>query len=228
MKKNNLLLVAVVSSLGFAGACVDNQLEGDSPSVGDPGTGGTTSGDPTNTFDHDNSGISPWELVDRLTKEGPPRYTSHVHSCSKVRYANLENVLRSIGIDVANNTNLSAGRLYREGINAMGAPNYGARIRENIGISTSGSSRLFDIFAAGATEVINAVPTLERCISGGTPAQLFNGNTCVASGITCITGVPATQAHVDLCTATISMGSTPEIGQQIAVATMLAAAYTCE
>src|SRR5688500_5554600 len=119
MKKNTTLLVTVAALAlgGFAG-CVDNQLEGDDPGVGDPGTGGTTSGDPENTFDHDNSGISPWELVDRLTKEGPPRYTSHVHSCSKVRYANMENVLRSIGIDVANNGDLTAGQLYRDGINA--------------------------------------------------------------------------------------------------------------
>lgn len=190
---------------------------------------GATTGDVDTTYDHDNSGYSPWDLIDRLAKEGPPRYTSRVHSCSKVRYRTLGQVLRDVGINTGNQTALSAGQLYRDGDNAMGAPNFANRIRENIGITTSGASRLFDIFAAGADEIINAMPTLERCMVNGTPAVLFDGNNqCRADGITCLIGQPAQLAHLDFCNLTVSTASDAETGKRIAVAALLAAAFTCE
>ncbi|MGE0400089.1 MAG: hypothetical protein AB7T06_25455 [Kofleriaceae bacterium] len=226
MKNLNYILLA--SSLALAGACVQNELEDGSVS-NPPPSGGTSSGEEENTFDHMNDGISPWELVDRLSKEGPPRYTSHVHSCSKIRYATLGNVLRSVGVNVANMTALSAGRLYQDGFSALGGPNFENRIRENIGISTSGASREFDIFAAAAPEVIAAIPTLARCQVAGTPAVLFDANdTCQASGITCLIGSPATQAHIDICNASVTGATTPDIGKRLAVAVLLAAAHTCE
>ena len=60
---------------------------------------GSTSGGTNDTFDHDNNGISPWDLLRRIEVEGPPAYTSHVHSCPKVRYKTLGNVLASLGIN---------------------------------------------------------------------------------------------------------------------------------
>ncbi len=221
----NRSLTILVASLGLtAGACTAEEI----PDPNAPPPGSTSGGEDT-TFDHMNDGISPWELVDRLNKEGPPRYTSHVHSCPKVRYRTFGAVLSSVGVNVASTTNLSAGQLYTSGDNAMGAPNFANRIRENIAITTSGASRAFDIFAAAATEIINAVPTLTRCEVNGQPAALFNAsNQCEASGITCILGVPALAAHLDLCNLTIARASTPEVGKRLAVATMMAAAYTCE
>lgn len=217
-------LTILVASFGLA-ACTTEEEPGDGNNL----PPGSTVGGEENTFDHMNEGISPWELVDRLQKEGPPRYTSHVHSCSKVRYATLGNVLRSLGVNTASTTALSAGDLYRTGANAIGAPNFANRIRENIAVTTSGASRQFDIFAAAAPEIITAMPTLQRCFSGGTPASLFNAsNQCEASGITCLLGVPAQAAHLDLCNITITNASTPDIGKRLAVAALLAAAYTCE
>src|SRR3954471_10891042 len=137
----------LVASLGLASACTDSSID----SGADPTpTGGTTGGEDT-TFDHENDGIDPWELLDRLNKEGPPKYTSHVHSCPKVRYETLGRVLKSLGVANVGVTTagaLTGAGLYNSGDNAMGAPNYANRIRENIGISTSGASREFDIFAA--------------------------------------------------------------------------------
>jgi hypothetical protein len=226
MKNLNYILLA--ASLGLVGACVQNELE-DGTIANPPPSGGTSSGDEENTFDHMNEGISPWELVDRLSKEGPPRYTSHVHSCSKIRYATLGNVLRSVGVNAANMTALSAGKLYIDGSSALGSPNFENRIRENIGISTSGASREFDIFAAAAPEIITAIPTLTRCQVGGAPAVLFDaGNVCQASGITCMIGTPATQAHIDICNASVLGASTVDIGKRLAVAVLMAAAHTCE
>jgi hypothetical protein len=230
MKSNITLLTILVASLG-ATACTDSSIE----SGEDPPPAGSTTGGEDTTFDHENDGISPWELLDRLQKEGPPRYTSHVHSCAKVRYDTLGRVLTSLGVanvGVGTAGALTAAGLFNTGDNAMGAPNYANRIRENIGISTSGASREFDIFAAAAPEIITKIGTLDRCKVGGptgAPASLFNAsNQCEASGITCLLGYPAEAAHLDLCNITLQRASTPQVGQRLAVAALLAAAYTCE
>jgi hypothetical protein len=225
MKRIGFHLTILVASLGAA-ACTG---EVDSTQPTEPTDPGGTTGSPDNTFDHDNSGYRPWDLIDRLSQQGPPRFTSRVHSCAKVRVATLGNVLTSVGINVGNATMLSAGQLYTSGSNALGAPNYANRIRENIQGTTSGMSRMFDIFAAGADEIITAVPTLARCNASGAPAQLFDAsNKCVAAGISCITGIPATQTHVDFCNLAVSGASDVATGKRLAVAAMMAAAYTCE
>lgn len=221
------LTILVGASLGLA-ACTDSIDTPNSPT--DPAPSGGTSGSDVNTFDHDNNSISVWDLIDRLTKEGPPSFSAQMHGCTKPRYATLKNILTAVGINAANTTARSAGQLYTSGGPAMGAPNYSARVRENLGVTTSGASREFDILASGAQEIITNVPTLERCKdASGTPAAIFDaGGKCQASGLTCILGVPATQAHLDLCNLTIARASTPQIGQRMAVAVMMAAAYTCE
>jgi hypothetical protein len=219
--------LAILASSVLASACTDDLTANN----GNTPPAGSTSGDQTNTFDHDNSGISPWDLLDRLTQEGPPSYTAHVHSCPKVRYATLGNVLTSIGVNPANTTSLSAGDLYTNGFTALGGPNYANRIRENIGITTSGASREFDIFAAAADEVIAAFGNPSSALMTRCPgATLFDAttNACNPSGITCIIGTPATSRHLDYCNLTVTSASTPAVGQRLAVAAMLAAAYTCE
>jgi hypothetical protein len=214
--------LAILASTVLASACTDDgTTDTNTPPPG------STSGNEDTTFDHDNDYISPWELLDRLTKEGPPRYTSHVHSCSKVRYATLGTVLQGIGINTANTTALSAGDLYRNGFNALGGANYANRIRENIAITTSGASKEFDIFAAAVDEVQTAFTngTIARCPG----AQLFDAaNTCRPEGITCLIGAPATSRHLDYCNLTVSSASNVTVGKRLAVAAMLAAAYTCE
>jgi hypothetical protein len=217
--------LSILAASVLASACTD-----DVTTQTDPNPPGSTSGDQTTTFDHENNTISAWDLLDRLQKEGPPRYTSHVHSCPKVRYRTLAAVLKSVGVNTANTANLSAGQLYTGGMNALGAPNYANRIRENLSISTSGASREFDIFAAAADEVIAAVPTLTRCQVAGVGAQLFDSasGACRPDGITCLIGTPATATHLSLCNLTVQNASDPTVGKRLAVATMLAAAYTCE
>src|SRR5690349_16932839 len=116
-----LMLIALL--VGPA-ACADDLK----PEPQDQPPPGSTSGNQDTTFDHDNSGISPWEIIDRLQKEGPPKYTSRVHSCPKVRVRTLGNVLASLGVDTANQTSLSAGDLYRSGKNALGDANFANRI----------------------------------------------------------------------------------------------------
>ncbi len=220
--------LAFVAASVLATACTDTLAP--PPNTPPPGS---TSGDESNTFDHQNDGISPWDLLDRLSQEGPPEYTSHIHSCVKVRYATLGHVLTSLGINPANTTALSAGDLYTNGYAALGGPNYANRIRENIGIMTSGASREFDIFAAGAPEVIAAFDPTTGVLAmpGGrcAGATLFDAtNACQPSGLTCLLGVPASASQLEYCNLTIQNASDINTGKQLAVAAMLAAAYTCE
>jgi hypothetical protein len=219
--------LAILASSVLASACTDDTVETNEPPAG------STSGNVDTTFDHDNGDyISPWELLDRLSKEGPPRYTSKVHACSKVRYKTLATVMAGVGINMANTTLLSANDLYKTGFNALGGANYANRIRENIGITTSGASREFDIFAAGAQEVIDAFANQTGIAAAGgrcAGAVLFDtAGSCRPEGITCITGVPATTAHLDFCNLTVTSASDVTVGKRLAVADMLAAAYTCE
>lgn len=219
--------LAILASSVLASACTDEV-----PPTEELPPGSTT-GDQDTTFDHDNSGISPWELLDRLQQEGPPSYTSRVHSCPKIRYRTLGTVLRSFGVNVpatSTPTDVTAGGLYNNGFNALGGPNYANRIRENIGIATSGASREFDIFAAASDEIITAfatqtAPMVARCPG----AQLFDStDKCRPEGISCLIGAPATTRHLDYCNLTVTSASDVTVGKRLAVATLLAAAYTCE
>ncbi|HTR51013.1 MAG TPA: hypothetical protein VMJ10_09935 [Kofleriaceae bacterium] len=220
--------LAILAASVLAPACTDDLPPPNTPPPG------STSGGTSDTFDHENDQISPWDLLQRIEVEGPPSYTSHTHSCPKVRYSNLGSLLTDIGVNAANTTQLSAGELYTDGYNALGGPNYANRIRENIGITISGASKEFDIFAAAAPEVMAAfTSTTTNALQARCPgAQLFDTSgsvpTCRPDGIECLIGVPPQSEHVDYCNLTITNASTPAVGQQLAVAAILAAAYTCE
>ncbi|HEU4732002.1 MAG TPA: hypothetical protein VFT22_29100 [Kofleriaceae bacterium] len=224
----SLVALLVGTSAGVA-ACSDG-IDDAQPETPLPGS---TAGSDGNTFDHDNDGVSVWDLVDRLAREGPPDFTSRVHSCSKIRIATLANVLASLGVNLTTPDPGSAGALFNDPgtPGALGAASYANRIRENIGITTSGASRLFDIFAAGADEITAAIPNLERCqdASGAPSPPLFDAsNRCNPRAITCLIGQPAQQGHVDVCNLSVTNASDPAIGKRLAVAALLAAAYTCE
>ncbi|HEX4453400.1 MAG TPA: hypothetical protein VH143_21155 [Kofleriaceae bacterium] len=214
--------LAILASSVLASACTD-----DLPSSSQDQTSGSTSGGAGDTFDHDDtSQISPWDLLNRLETQGPPEYTAHVHSCAKVKYKSLLNVLTGVGADMTGSASATAGELYNDGASALGAADYANRIRENIAITTSGMSREFDIFAAAAPSIITAFQnnTIARC--PGT--VLFDSTGCRADGISCLLGANASIDHVAYCNATVSGASSPAIGQTMAVAAILAAAYTCE
>ena len=189
-------------------------------------TGGTAGGT-DNTFNHDFSDESdPFAVLKRIQDEGPPEISTKMHSCQKLKYATLGSVLSDLGVDLnATATPPSAGQLYKGGAQAMGAPNYGARVAETIELTAAGATKLFDIFTQAAPEVIAAMPTTARCMG----TQMFDMNgSCTVAGITCLQGYPATQDQVDLCNQAISEASSPTIGQTVAVATILSAAHTCE
>jgi hypothetical protein len=225
--------LAILASSVLASACTDDAAPTNQPPAG------STSGNEDTTFDHDNGDyISPWDLLDRLQKEGPPRYTSRVHSCSKVRYKTLGTVLAQVGMNMGNATALSANDLYKTGFNALGGPNYANRIRENIAITTSGASREFDIFAAGAQETIDSftvttAPGYAAMQARCPGVTLFDSaNACQPAGIACITGIPTNDPQMphwlDYCNLTVTTASDATVGKRLAVAEILSAAFTCE
>jgi hypothetical protein len=173
--------------------------------------------------------VNPFDYLDRLRVEGPPNISSRMHSCSKIKYATLGNVLRSRGVNMGNTAATSAGGLFRSGQQALAAPNYTARIGEGTDLSTASASRLFDIFIAAAPEIVAAMPMRQECMLNGAGTQFFDaGGQCTLAGISCLVGYPAKQAQVDICNRIITEASTPQIGRNIAVGVVAAAAFTCE
>jgi len=172
---------------------------------------------------------NPWPELDRIEREGPPRFTSRVHSCSKVRYQTLGNLLASRGVNLAATDPLSAGAIYKASAAALAGPNYLQRVRENVEPGLATESKLFDIFVQAAPEIIANLPNRPECQKNGVGAKLFDAaNTCQRDGISCLIGVPATQTHVDLCNQTIARADDVEHCKQLAVAVLAAAANTCE
>ena len=171
----------------------------------------------------------PWPALDRQEREGPPRYASRVHSCSKVRYRTLGNLLTSRGVNIANTDPLSAGSIYTLDEPGLGGPNYAQRVREHVDTGLATEAKLFDIFVQAAPEIIANMPNRAECQKNGVGAKLFDAaNQCQIDGISCLIGMPARQLHVDVCNQTVARATDVEHGKQLAVAVLAAAANTCE
>jgi hypothetical protein len=171
----------------------------------------------------------PWPQIERQEREGPPRYASRVHSCSKVRYRTLGNLLASRGVNLTNTDPVSAGSIYTLNANGLGGPNYAQRERENVELGLATESKIFDIFVQAAPEIIANLPLRPECQKNGVGAKLFDAaNQCQLDGISCLMGLPATQTHVDLCNLTVQRADDIEHGKQLAVAVLAAAAHTWE
>lgn len=233
MNRPTPLAATVLAALALV-ACGDpaEPTPYEPPEDGDYTPEPETAGGTESTFDHPELGppsVSPREALERMQETGPPAFAARVHGCRKVPYRTIGRVLTSLGVDLAADDGDSAGALYRRSDQALGAPNYSARIPETTSLSVASASRLFDILVQAAPEVIANLPDQERCMVGETGAQLFDEDgRCIRRGLSCLLGTPATDAHVGLCDDTVARAATPEEGQRIAVASLLAAQLTCE
>lgn len=225
MKPTKIITVLPAAALfALATACTDGPVDEPPPLPEGNASSGTD-----NTFDHPQINVDPFELLERAKNEGPPRYASRVHKCPKMQYGTLGRILSSRGVNMGSTAALSAGKLFDDGDQALGAPNYGARQREGRELSTATASKMFDIFVQAAPEIIANLPGREECKVAGVGARMFNdADQCTADGITCLLGVPATASHIEVCNLTVSRASDTAHGKLIAVATLLAAANTCE
>ena len=228
-------------SVGFLGfvafACVNGSGDAvetppppaeEEEETGLPGEENNPAGGEDTTFDHTDP-IDPWAVLDRILVEGPPSYSAHVHSCMKMKYSTIGRVLASRGVNLANTTVTSAGALYTNGQGAIGVASYLQRQSEATELTTAGASKILDIYASAAPEIITAMPNRTECSVNGTAAQMFDANgACTAQGIECITGLPAQPAQVELCSQIALRASTPAKGRNMAVAVTMAAAQICE
>ncbi len=77
------------------------------------------------SFDHINdpgeSGTKdPFEILKERNEEGPPAIRTRLHSCTKLPYSTLGTFLTSRGVNMNSNVAGSAGKLYKDGGDAMG------------------------------------------------------------------------------------------------------------
>ncbi len=164
---------------------------------------------------------------------GSQEVVARLHSCSKITYSALGNILKGRGVNIASTTTNSAGLLYKGGASALGVANYSGRVPEMIIPSTAALSKEFDIMVAASQEIQAGLKasSLQTPACTGTAILDSSGNFTQA-GLTCLMGKPATADHIsianDAVTEAVSQGLTKDQGQQIAISAILEAANTCE
>jgi hypothetical protein len=175
------------------------------------------------------NGISEPAVVAATNQQiGSPEVVARLHSCGKMPYASLGALLTSRGVNTqmaADGTTQTAGTIYQQGSAALGLADYAGRVPEMVIASTSAMAKQFDVFVAAATEIQANLTNSPAC-PGVTIADA-TGNFS-KEGISCILGKPATDAHVTLANQLVQSAPDVNTGEQLAIATMLEAAHTCE
>jgi hypothetical protein len=196
---------------------------------------GAYAGGEKNTFDHfadlgQTGGRDPFDILAQREQEGPAEVRTRLHSCQKIQYETLGNLLTSLGVDLSKTgTPPSAGDLYKAGGGALGVANYDARMGEALVWSAAGAAKLFDIFVQAAPEIIANLQTAPACqVNGSGPAMFDAQNNCNPDALACLMGRPATAEQVALCSHLVQQASTLDVGKKLAVATTLAATHSCE
>ena len=221
---------------------LDKPRKGAEETVGDTpdkqgGRPEDTVGGEDTTFDHmPNLGADeardPLEIAKQREEEGTPEVRSRLHSCQKLQIAAIRNMLVDFGVDLeATGEPSTAGQLLAEGTTALGAANYAARMGEDLVWTAAGAAKQFDIFVQAAPEIIAAMPALPQCMKEGAtegPQVFETDGSCNRDAVTCLIGRPATDDHLAICKSLVASASNPDKGKSMAVATLLAAAHSCE
>ena len=233
MKRIALTLVSVVA-LALAGCgtgTTDTLTNGRNGTGG--GAGGTAGGE-DNTFDHSNdpggaapgTPGNPTPSAGEVRAMGSPQVTSRLHGCGKLSYASLGELLDSRGLGPSQgrpNGVKSAQQLYDEGVAALGAANYNGRVPEAPFASTSGMSKMFDIFVMASYDAVADDYDAPAC--PGVKILGADGK-FTKDGLSCLMGKPAKDEH--LAIANDAIAKNPTDGAQIAIAALLSAAHTCQ
>jgi hypothetical protein len=167
----------------------------------------------------------PTQVQVQVQSVGSPEAVASLHGCTKLTYATLGAVLTSLGVDVTNTTMGSAGELYTDGATALGIAIYPGRTPEALFGTTASLTKQADIFVAAAQEILSNTTPMPSC--PGT-ALLDSVGNFTADGISCVIGKPATQDYVALANQLITDAPDQATGQQLALASLLEAAHTCE
>ena len=181
----------------------------------------------------DNGLSDPNQVNSQNQAVGSPEVVARLHSCSKIKYAALGNILANRGVNMTNTSKTSAAMLYKGGASALGVANYPGRVPEMIIPSTAALSKQFDILTAAAQEIEPQLVagTLKPTACPTTTILDTTGN-FTQDGLSCLMGKPATTDHLTIANSVaaqaVSQGLTKDQGLQIAIATILEAAQTCE
>jgi hypothetical protein len=188
-----------------------------------------------NTFDHfndlgANGARDPFDILAQRQEEGPPEIRTRLHSCQKLQITAVRSLLEAFGVNIdATGDPAPAGQLLKGGAGALGVANYDARVGETIVWSSAGAAKLFDIFVQAAPEIIASIETVPQCqLNGAGPKMFDDQNQCNMDAISCLIGRPATADHVAICSNLVKAASDLDKGKNIAVATLLSAAFSCE
>lgn len=130
------------------------------------------------------------------------------------------------------------GFLYQSGVDAFGVPKIDSRQGEKDGHTTASAMRLFDIFIQAAPQIIANIQDPQAapaCVLQGQTHPMFDplDGSCVEESVSCLLGTPATDDHLLLCNLIVDKANPSDPvdvqkKQYIAVASILAAAHSCE
>ena len=124
---------------------------------------------------------------------GAPEISTRMHSCQKLKYATLGNVLTSARREHGQHRQDrhaadSAGQQYKQGRRACdGRAQLGARVRGGHRGTTTADAKLFDILVQPAPEIIAAMPNRAACMIAGVATNMFDAHGQLASkeGVSC-------------------------------------------
>jgi hypothetical protein len=165
-----------------------------------------------------------------------------LHSCGKIRYNVLTNLLQARGINVTNATANSAGQLLTKAMGVWGVANFPARTPETIRDTTSSLVSLHDILIAAAEEWIttanpDGVFAMDATAAPAcTGAKLFStiagSGVCDKDGFACLMGATPIQRQLDVCNSMINdttAGVTDvPTRRRLAVASMVGTVAMCD
>jgi hypothetical protein len=244
----------VLTSLGAAAlavalaSCTQNEGQSEWLPQPEPYSAGSLAAG-TNTWNHPaqsiggENGIT--DTQQKMAQDaliGTPDVVARIHGAQKIQYAALGRILGDLGVNVnvpapatggkggkgttMSTTPLTAGQLYAGGQSALGVALYASRVPEMIIPSTSALAKEFDIFSQAATEILKSnLASSTRCPS----TQLVDATgQFTRDGLSCLMGKPAKPDHVTLANQLVMAAPDVATGQQLAIATLLAAAHTSE
>jgi hypothetical protein len=228
MKKMTLALALVATSV-LSVAAVGCSTEDSTESLQDPTrdpNAREVSRNPENTgsnFDHMNgsdgenaNADNVQQKVENDNKVGGADVAARLHACGKLQYTAFGAFLRSRGVAQLAPYN-GAGA-------SLGVANYTGRIPEASFPSAAAFAKQFDVLAVASQEIITNMRNSTAC--PGTDLLSADGKTFNKDGISCLIGVPATDAHVAIANQVIA--ENPTDGARIAVSTLLSQAWACQ
>jgi len=173
-------------------------------------------------------GVTEPTVVEKFTLTvGSIEVEARLHSCTKITYAALGQMLTSRGIDMTSTAKDSAGSLYLGGTSALGLADYPARVPEMLAPTAATLSKQDDIYVAAASALPPSTAFATTTACPGVTLQDTTGNFTM-DGISCLIGKPATEAYLTIANQILSEAPDLVSGTQLAISTLLEAAHTCE